>query len=67
MDIDMAHDTEIKTYVEEKVHEDVLVMYRARGFKNKTEYVRWLIHQDLYGSMAQLQINRLPGAITGRD
>lgn len=58
---------EVKTKLTDQANEDLICTYRARGFENKAEYLRWLILHDLYGAMGQIQIKRYPGAITGRD
>lgn len=62
----MANDTELKTKVEESVHDDCLVLARGYGFDTRSEFLRWLVLRELYGATSQLHIIRLPGAITGR-
>lgn len=57
---------EAKTKLSDQEYEDMLLTYRARGFDNKADYVRWLILHDLYGAMAQIKVNHYPGALTGR-
>jgi hypothetical protein len=62
----MANDTELKTKVEESVHDDFLVLARDYGFENRAECLRWLVHRELYGAKAQQQNNRMPGACVGQ-
>lgn len=50
-------DTDLKTKVSEKTAEDVILVYKMKGFESKAAYIRHLIEIDLYGSIQQLQIN----------
>jgi hypothetical protein len=63
----MANDTEVKTTITEEEHDELLLMSRQYGFKTRAECVRWLIRRELVWSKPQLQINRIPGILTGRD
>ena len=50
----MSNDTELKTVVSEKVHDDFLVLSRLMGFDSKSEYLRYLVTEKLYGHLASL-------------
>ena len=63
----MALGFEIKTSVDEETHDNCLVTARSYGFKTRAEWVRWLIERELAWAVPQLQINRLPGVLKGRD
>ncbi len=62
----MAQDTELKTKVEEVVHDDFVSLGRDYGFDHKGEFLRFLILRELYGAKIQQKNNRMPGAFTGR-
>lgn len=63
----MANDTELKTKVEESVHDDFLHLARDYGFDNKSDLLRFIIMRELYGAKVQQKNNRIPGALTGRE
>lgn len=63
----MANDRELKALVDDDTHDDFLVSGRAHGFDNKSEYLRWVIKQHLYGSVALIKVNRVPGGKTGQE
>lgn len=63
----MANDVDVKTSISEEEHDDLLITARQYGFKNRAEIIRWLIRRELAWAKPQLQINRSPGAFTGRD
>ena len=63
----MAQDTELKTRVEETVHDDFVSLCRDYGFQHKGELLRFLILRELYGAKAQQQSSRMPGALTGHN
>jgi hypothetical protein len=61
----MAQDTELKTHVEEEVHDDFVSLGRDYGFENKSQFLKHLILRELYGAKLMQKNRRLPGAITG--
>jgi hypothetical protein len=63
----MANDCELKAKVSEETHDDFLILSRHLGFNSRSEFLRYLVERELYGAKAQLQIIRMPGAVTGRD
>ena len=63
----MIKDCELKAKVTEQEHDDFLIAARQLGFSTRSEYLRYLICRELYGISSQLQITRLPGAVTGQD
>ena len=50
----MSNNTELKTVVSEKVHDDFLVLSRLMGFASKSEYLRYLVEEKLYGHLSNL-------------
>ena len=63
----MPNDTELKCKVTEDTHDDFLVAARHLGFSTRSEFLRYLVHRELYGISGQLQITRIPGAYTGQE
>jgi len=63
----MANDVDVKTSITEQDHDDLLIAARQYGFKTRSEMLRWLIRRELAWAKPQLQINRIPGALTGHD
>lgn len=63
----MTVDCELKAKVTEQEHDDFLIAARQLGFHTRSEYLRYLIRRELYGVSSQLQISRIPGAVTGQD
>lgn len=63
----MNLDCELKTKVTEQVHDDFLIAAKHLGFKDRSEYLRFIISRELYGISSQLQITRIPGAFLGQE
>lgn len=61
----MTNDVELKTKVSEQLHDDVLIVARQKGFSSRSEYVRYLVTTDVYGSLSLLQVRPMPGIIPG--
>lgn len=61
----MANDSTLETKVSEEIHDDFMIAARHLGFKNRSEFLRYLVIRELYGVSSQLQITRVPGAATG--
>jgi hypothetical protein len=51
-------DHEIKFKVTETLLEDAIVSGRLQGFKDRSEYMTYLLKKDIYGMLAQLNITR---------
>jgi hypothetical protein len=63
----MPNDTELKCKVSEETHDDFMIAARHLGFATRSEFLRYLVHRELYGVSSQLQITRIPGALVGQD
>jgi hypothetical protein len=63
-DTSMANDATLETKVTEEIHDDFMIAARHLGFKTRSEFLRYLVIRELYGVSAQLQITRIPGAVT---
>ena len=63
----MANDVDVKTKISEKDHDNFLILSRQLGFETRSQCLRYLVKRELYGAMAQVQTNRSPGAVIGRD
>ena len=63
----MTVDCEIKAKVTEQEHDDFLIAAKHLGFSTRSEFLRYLIRRELYGISSQLQITRVPGALTGHE
>lgn len=61
----MANDIDLKTKVSETTHDDFMIAARHLGFESRSEFLRYIVERELYGVSAQLQIIRMPGAVTG--
>jgi len=61
----MAQESELKTKVEELVHDDFISLGRDYGFEHKSDFLRFLVFRELYGAKPMQKNKRLPGAITG--
>ena len=59
------HDTELKTKVDEKTHDDFVVASRMHGFSCKGAFLRFLIERELYGSLSQLQTIQVGKKVEG--
>ena len=55
----MAQDHELKTKVEETVHDDFVSLARDYGFEHKGELVRHLILRELYGAKLMQKNTRI--------
>ncbi len=60
------HDTELKTKVDEKTHDDFIVASRMHGFTCKSTFLRYLIERELYGSLSQLQTITVGSKVEGQ-
>lgn len=55
-------DVPLETSVTSATADDFLVASRLCGFQSKSEYLRYLIERELYGTMTYAsRLNRLPG------
>lgn len=48
-------DERIDTPIESEVKDDAAFAARAAGFKSASQWVRWLIHRELYGTINHIQ------------
>ncbi len=62
----MANDVDLKTKVSEETSDDFMIAAKHLGFNSRSEFLRYLVERELYGVSAQLQIIRMPGAVTGQ-
>ena len=60
-------DSELKAKVTTTVHDDFLIAGKHLGFHDRSAYLRFIIHRELYGINSQLHITRLPGAYIGQE
>lgn len=44
----------IDTPIEAEIKEDAAFAARAAGYKSTSEWVRWLIHRELYGTISHI-------------
>ncbi|MCP3850628.1 MAG: hypothetical protein GY694_10400 [Gammaproteobacteria bacterium] len=51
------NDTELKTVISQQAHDDFLVLARNSGFNSKSEYLRYIVEERLYGHFSQLKHN----------
>lgn len=63
----MPNDTELKCKVSEEVHDAFLICAKHLGFHTRSEFLRYMVHRELFGIYEQLQITRIPGAYTGQE
>lgn len=54
--VDEPWDVRVETTLTPSVFEDLISMYRKRGYKTRQEYFRWLIVRDLYGSIGEARL-----------
>lgn len=51
----MSNDTELKTHVDEDIHDDFIVLARMLGFENKSQLLRFIVVREVKGTLPQLQ------------
>lgn len=49
-------DVRIEATVTSAIHDDVVFAYKVLGFKNKTDWLRWVIVKELYGEVGAQRV-----------
>jgi len=57
---------ELRTSVNEQVHDDFLVAGRHLGFSCRADFLRYLVNRELYGVTALYQVTKRAGAMEER-